>query len=94
VAAHWALLLIVIAFWAFIYAPTMERERANISGRFPEAYARYEVNVPKFVPRVTPWREDASDTGAFSLQLYMKHGEWKAAVTYLLAMAWLALRMS
>jgi protein-S-isoprenylcysteine O-methyltransferase Ste14 len=94
VAAHWALLLVVIAFWAFIYAPTMERERANISGRFPEAYARYSENVPKFVPRVTPWRDDQSDKDAFSLQLYMKHGEWKAAVTYLLAMAWLALRMS
>jgi protein-S-isoprenylcysteine O-methyltransferase Ste14 len=94
VAAHWALLLVVIAFWAFIYAPTMERERANISGRFPDAYARYSENVPKFVPRVTPWRDEQSDKDAFSLQLYMKHGEWKAAVTYLLAMAWLALRMS
>jgi protein-S-isoprenylcysteine O-methyltransferase Ste14 len=94
VAAHWALLLVVIAFWAFIYAPTMERERANISGRFPEAYARYSENVPRFVPRVTPWRDEQSDKDAFSLQLYLKHGEWKAAVTYLLAMAWLALRMS
>ena len=36
----------------------------------------------------------SDDRGAFSLQLYMKHGEWKALVTYLLAMAWLALRMS
>jgi protein-S-isoprenylcysteine O-methyltransferase Ste14 len=94
VAAHWALLLVVIAFWAFIYAPTMERERANISGRFPEAYARYSENVPRFVPRVTPWRDEQSGKDAFSLQLYLKHGEWKAAVTYLLAMAWLALRMS
>ena len=93
VAAHWALLLVVIAFWAFIYGPTIERERANISGRFPEAYARYSENVPRFVPRVTPWREDESDEG-FSLALYMKHGEWKALVTYLLAMAWLVLRMS
>ncbi|HVD61796.1 MAG TPA: isoprenylcysteine carboxylmethyltransferase family protein [Gemmatimonadaceae bacterium] len=94
VAAHWALLLVVIAFWIFVYAPTMERERANISGRFPEAYAQYSDNVPKFVPRVTPWRQDGADPGAFSLALYMKHGEWKALVTYLLAMAWLALRMS
>ena len=94
IAAHWALLLVVIAFWAFVYAPTMERERANISGRFPEAYARYSENVPAFVPRVTPWREDASADGGFSPELYMKHGEWKALLTYLLAMAWLVLRMS
>ncbi len=94
IAAHWALLLVVIAFWAFVYAPTMQREHANIGGRFPDAYARYSENVPAFVPRVTPWREDASDDGGFSLELYMKHGEWKALLTYLLAMAWLALRMS
>src|SRR5437868_5784545 len=50
IAAHWSLLLVVIALWIFIYAPTMERERANISGRFPEAYANYSENVPAFVP--------------------------------------------
>ena len=94
VAAHWALLLVVIAFWAFVYAPTMERERANISDRFPEAYARYSENVPAFVPRVLPWRGDAEEAGKFSFALYMKHGEWKALLTYLLAMAWLALRIS
>ena len=94
IAAHWALLLVVIAFWGFVYAPTMERERANISNRFPEAYARYSQNVPAFVPRVKPWRDDASDRGGFSPALYMKHGEWKALLTYLLAIAWLALRIS
>ncbi len=94
VAAHWALLLVVIAFWAFVYAPTMERERVNISDRFPEAYARYSENVPAFVPRVTPWRAESADENGFSLDLYMKHGEWKALLTYLLAMGWLALRMS
>ena len=61
IAAHWALLLVVIALWAFIYAPTMERERANISGRFPEAYARYYENVPAFVPRVLPWKGEAQN---------------------------------
>jgi protein-S-isoprenylcysteine O-methyltransferase Ste14 len=94
VAAHWALLLVVIAFWAFIYAPTMERERANISGRFPEAYARYSENVPGFVPRFTPWREQASQPEPFSFDLYMKHGEWKVLLTYVLAIAWLTLRIS
>jgi protein-S-isoprenylcysteine O-methyltransferase Ste14 len=94
IAAHWALLLVVIAFWVFVYAPTMERERANISGRFPEAYDRYSRNVPAFVPRMTPWRDESPTAGAFSPELYMKHGEWKALLTYLLAMGWLALRMS
>jgi protein-S-isoprenylcysteine O-methyltransferase Ste14 len=94
IAAHWALLLVVIAFWILVYAPTMQRDRANISSRFPEAYARYAKNVPAFVPRVKPWREIDSDDGGFSAALYMKHGEWKALLTYLLVMAWLAFRMS
>ena len=31
-------------------------------------------------------------TGGFSLDLYMKHGEWKAGLTYALVMAWLIYR--
>ena len=94
VAAHWGLLLVVIAFWALVYAPTMERERANIRERFPEAYDRYSANVPAFVPRVTPWKHEESDAGGVSASLYMKHGEWKAGLTYVLVMAWLAFRMT
>lgn len=94
IAAHWGLLLVVIAFWAFVYAPTMERERANIRERFPEAYDRYSANVPAFIPRVTPWKHEEASEGGFSAELYMKHGEWKAGITYLLMMGWLAFRMT
>ena len=96
IAAHPALLLLVIAFWVLVYMPTMERERANISRRFPEAYASYEANVPAFVPRPTPWRDTAvpPESQPFSFELYMKHGEWKAALVYVLAIAWLAWRMT
>ena len=93
VAAHWALLLLVIAFWALVYAPTMERERLNIRGRFPAAYDRYSANVPSFIPRVTPWRDSESDTGSFDARLYMAHGEWKAGITFVLVMIWLAFRV-
>jgi hypothetical protein len=90
IAAQWALLLVVVAFFVLIYAPTMQRERANIAGRFPEAYEAYSANVPAFVPRPTPWKAThPEDDGGFSLDLYMKHGEWKAGLTYLLVIAWL-----
>jgi protein-S-isoprenylcysteine O-methyltransferase Ste14 len=93
IAAHWSLLLLVIGFFALVYAPTMERERANISTRFPEAYGEYSRNVPPFVPRPTPWRPmGAVSPDRFSFDLYMKHGEWKAGLTYMLAMGWLLLR--
>ena len=92
VAAHWALLLVVVAFFVLIYAPTMQRERANIAGRFPDAYASYSANVPAFVPRPTPWKatHPDEDEGGFSLELYMKHGEWKAGLTFLLVITWLS----
>ena len=94
VAAHWSLLLLVIGFWILVYAPTMERERANIRERFPDAYDEYSRNVPGFVPRPTPWRPApvTPDDGGFSGALYMKHGEWKAGLTYVLVMAWLFAR--
>jgi protein-S-isoprenylcysteine O-methyltransferase Ste14 len=97
IAAHWGLLLLVVAFFVLIYAPTMERERDNIAGRFPDEYETYSANVPAFIPRPTAWRGDTAngaepDNGAFSLDLYMKHGEWKAGLTYVLVMGWLVWR--
>jgi hypothetical protein len=70
----------------------MQRERANIAERFPKAYETYAANVPSFVPRPTPWKAthpDSSEDGGFSFDLYMKHGEWKAGLTYALVMLWL-----
>lgn len=96
VAAHWLLVLLVVVFFVLIYAPTMEREKTNIRSRFPEAYPAYERHVPAFVPRPTPWRAPdmpAADT-TFSPALYMKHGEWKAALGYVAAIGYLAVRLA
>jgi protein-S-isoprenylcysteine O-methyltransferase Ste14 len=95
IAAHWSLLLLVIAFFVGVYAPTIERERSNIRSRFPGVYEEYEQNVPAFLPRLTPW-STSRDGGEnrFDLRLYMKHGEWKALLSYILAMIWLAYRAS
>ncbi|MGQ0538765.1 MAG: methyltransferase family protein [Gemmatimonadaceae bacterium] len=94
IAAHWTVLVGVAMFFLLIYAPTMERERANVAGRFPVAYEVYSANVPAFFPRITPWRDDSLGTSMhFSPSLYFKHGEWKAALGYLTATAWLLVRM-
>jgi protein-S-isoprenylcysteine O-methyltransferase Ste14 len=94
IAAHWSLLLIVVAFFVLVYGPTIEKERAKISARFPDEYARWEQNVPAFVPRPTPWRDPmVVDAERFSPSLYMRHGEWRAGLGFILALAWLVLRM-
>jgi protein-S-isoprenylcysteine O-methyltransferase Ste14 len=92
--AHWSVVLIVCAFFLLIYAPTIARERANIENRFPVAYEQYAANVPAFVPRLTPWRNDALGTSTnFSASLYVRHGEWKAALAFLAVTIWLFIRM-
>lgn len=92
IAVNWALLLLVIAFFVLVYAPNIERERRHISERFGEQYDAYAANVPAFIPRGTPWRMEKAEPGRFRWSLYMKHEEWKAGITYLLVMGWLAFR--
>lgn len=89
--AHWSLLLVVIALFAFIYAPTIEQERSEIRSRFPEDYAAYEANVPAFVPRLTPWR--AQNGGeSFSFRRYVRQREWQAGLAFVVVSAWLIAR--
>lgn len=96
VAAHWSLLLFVIAFFVLIYGPTIHDERISIQARFPEAYGEWERNVPTFLPRPTPWRSAPSSVGqreGFDVSLYMRHGEWRAALGYAAVLVYLILRM-
>lgn len=95
IAANWLLIFLVGVFFLVIYAPTMAREKANIKGRFPRDYPKYENNVPAFFPRFMPWRGSGmpAEGVGFSMPLYMKHGEWKAALGYVAAMAYLGIRL-
>jgi protein-S-isoprenylcysteine O-methyltransferase Ste14 len=96
IAAHWSLLLLVIAFFVLIYGPTIRDERLGIRARFPDAYEEWERNVPSFVPRPTPWRAATAGAGeheGFDLNLYMRHGEWRAALGFAAVLAYLVFRM-
>lgn len=92
-AVHWALLLLVVAFFVLVYAPNIERERRHIRERFGPEYDHYAENVPSFIPRGRPWRRAGAESGRFSWSLYMRHAEWQAGVTYLIVMAWLVFRL-
>ena len=92
IAAHWSLLLVVIALFVFIYGPTIALERAEIGARFPAEYPSYESNVPAFMPRFTPWRgQTPGDSVSFSR--YMRQREWLAGLAFAAASAWLVARM-
>ena len=91
--AHWSLVLLVVVFFAGVYAPVMEREHAHIGSRFPEAYAEYARNVPAFVPRPRPWRAGGEQRAGFSLELYLRHREWRAMAAFVGVLAFLIIRM-
>jgi len=94
IAGHWSLLLLVIAFFVLVYAPKIEAERLNILSRFPDDYPDYAAKVPVFFPRRGAWASGPASDEPFSFDLYMKHGEWKAGLVYVAAVAWLAYRAS
>ena len=87
--------MFVIAFFVLIYGPTIRDERIGIRARFPDAYDEWERNVPAFVPRPTPWRAPAAteEHEGFDFNLYMRHGEWRAAVGFAAVLAYLILRL-
>ena len=93
VAAHWALLLIVVGFFIAVYLPVIERERGHIRGKFADAYDEYARHVPAFVPRPLPWRGPANEPAPFSTALYLRHGEWRAALGFAAALLYLIVRV-
>jgi protein-S-isoprenylcysteine O-methyltransferase Ste14 len=46
--------------WLFV----MFYEEPTLRGKFPEDYRKYFGNVPRFVPRMTPWKPRPSDGAA------------------------------
>lgn len=95
IAAAWWLPIVVVFFFALVYAPTIHRESEKLHELFGADYARYARHVPAFVPRLTPWRAGEPDDGGggFSLSLYQRHGEWRALLGYLAVLGWLVARL-
>lgn len=91
IAAHWAAVLLVVAFWAAVYGPTITRERDFLRSLYGDSYAAYEANVPAFLPRLTPWAGPPGEarTGGFSFPLYLRHNEWQAGLGFVGVLSWL-----
>jgi protein-S-isoprenylcysteine O-methyltransferase Ste14 len=87
--------LAAIAMFAFIYLPVIAAEEKYLRSAFP-GYDDYAGHVPRFLPRLTPYRPDAAadeETGGFSSDLYMRHREYNAALGSVLMLGALALKM-
>ena len=84
-----------LAMFAFIYLPVIAAEEKYLRSTFP-GYERYSKEVPRFLPRVTPYRGDAEvdeGSGRFSSALYLRHREYNAALGAVLMLGALVLKM-
>lgn len=76
-SGSWWLFLIVAAYIGSIYFPVMNVEAKELEARLGGEYREYAENVPILFPRPTPWKK--SDR-RFDFQLYLKNGEYNAAI--------------
>lgn len=83
----WAMALVLAVGFALIYIPVIASEERFLRNTFPDFDAYCRV-VPRLIPRLTPGRvASAASTAApgepaagFSLDRYLKHREYNAAI--------------
>lgn len=85
----WWLFPLIFGFIASIYFPVMYVEAEELESWAGEDYREYALNVPMLFPRLAPWKK--SDR-RFDFQLYLRHGEYQAALGLLIAAAILAFK--
>jgi protein-S-isoprenylcysteine O-methyltransferase Ste14 len=71
----WVGVALILMFFA-IYLPVIRDEEAFLRQKFPE-FEEYAQRVPRMFPKLSP---DEQNSGKFSLQLYLKHKEYNAAI--------------
>jgi protein-S-isoprenylcysteine O-methyltransferase Ste14 len=87
-ARSWWVGVALVVMFVAIYLPVIRDEEAFLRGKFPE-FEEYARRVPRMVPRL---RASDAPSGAFSLELYLKHREYNALLGALGMMAGLVVK--
>ena len=82
------LILFLIGF-GILYAGTIHQEEKELKERFGKAYECYQKEVPRFLPRLTPY--PGREKAAFQWRLLLKHREQVALLGIVLLLAGLYL---
>jgi protein-S-isoprenylcysteine O-methyltransferase Ste14 len=98
-ARNWWIALAAAAMFILVYLPVIRAEERYLRSTFP-GYDQYAAGVPRFLPRLTPYRggnggndAKANPDAAYSHELYLKHREYNAALGSILMMGALILKM-
>ena len=58
----WGLLVVALGFFAWQYSNIITLEEETLQNLFGDEYSEYKANVPRIIPRLTPWkREESAD---------------------------------
>lgn len=87
----WIAVAALVMFLA-IYLPVIRAEELYLRSAFPE-YEHYAAQVPRFLPRLRPYRSSAEASDRYSQALYMRHREYNALLGSALMMAALIAKM-
>ncbi len=63
----------------------MRVEAATLAELFDEHYRRYSREVPLFLPRLTPYRDQSVSDRGFDASLYVRYREYRAVLGLLIA---------
>jgi protein-S-isoprenylcysteine O-methyltransferase Ste14 len=75
-----------------IYVPVMRVEARTLAELFGEHYRQYAKSVPLLWPRLSPYRDPASERKTFDAGLYSRYREYRALLGLIVAWALLVLR--
>ncbi len=80
----WPVALVLAVGFAVIYIPVIASEERFLRATFT-GFDDYCRRVPRIIPRLTPAQstssaEEPSAAGSFSLELYLRHREYNAAI--------------
>jgi protein-S-isoprenylcysteine O-methyltransferase Ste14 len=89
-ARSWWVGGVLVAMFFAIYLPVIRDEEAFLRRTFPE-FEEYARRVPRMLPRLG--RAPGEVSGGFSLELYLKHREYNAALGVVGMVAALAVKM-
>lgn len=75
----WPVALVLALGFAAIYVPVIASEERFLRATFP-GFDDYCQRVPRIIPRFSAAVPPGTETGSFSLALYLRHREYNAAI--------------